>query len=112
MTDHSTPRPNPAANLDNPPAPWTVADRKRLHDAQAWRGISELAGWIVREYPDGADVAAGPRARDALRLARDLGLSRRGGGDLKAWPATAGELDALAEHLPAAAMGIQPGAVP
>ena len=89
-----------------------MTDRVRLHEGQRRRGIYELAGWIVREYPDGADVAARPRAGDALRLARDLGLSRRGGGDLKAWPATAGELDALAEHLPAAAMGIQPGAVP
>lgn len=95
-----------------PPAPWTVADRVRLHEGQRRRGIDEPDGWIVRDMPDGADVAAGPRARDALRLARDLGLSRRGGGDLFAWRATAAELDALAEHLPPSVLGIVEGAVP
>lgn len=108
MTDDST-----RADYLEPPAPWTAADRRRLHDAQRRRGIVEPDGWIVRDRPAGADVAAGPRARDALRLARELGLSRRGGGDLFAWRATAAELDAaLAGDLLADAMGIVPDGAP
>ena len=94
------------------PRTWTAAEVRRLHDEQARRGIVEPTGWIVRDMPDGADVCAGPRARDALRLARALGLSRRGGGDLFAYPATAGNLDALSEHLPPSALGIADGAAP
>ena len=92
--------------------PWTVADRKRIHDAQARRNIEESAGWIARDG-DGSDVAAGPTREAAMHLARELGLAiDREGGGLRAWPATAGELDALAEFKSPAAMGRVPGAVP
>ena len=92
--------------------PWTVADRKRIHDAQARRNIEESAGWIARDG-DGSDVAAGPTREAAMHLARELGLAiAREGGGLRAWPATAGELDALAEFKSPAAMGRVPGAVP
>ena len=100
----------------NPPPPWTVADRVWLHEDQRRRGIDEPDGWVVRELPHGADVCAGPRARDALRLARDLRghspLSQRDDAKLFAWPVTAAELDALAKHLPSSALGIVEGAVP
>ena len=100
----------------NPPPPWTAADRVWLHEDQRRRGIDEPDGWVVRELPDGADVCAGPRARDALRLARDLRghspLSQRDDAKLFAWPVTAAELDALAKHLPPSALGIVEGAVP
>ena len=90
----------------------TVADRKRIHDAQARRNIEESAGWIARDR-DGSDVAAGPTREAAMHLARELGLAiAREGGGLRAWPATAGELDALAEFKSPAAMGRVPGAVP
>jgi len=100
----------------NPPPPWTVADRVWLHEDQRRRGIDEPDGWVVRELPHGADVCAGPRARDALGLARDLRghspLSQRDDAKLFAWPVTAAELDALAKHLPPSALGIVEGAVP
>ena len=61
---------------------------------------------------DALDVA-GPTREAAMHLARELGLAiAREGGGLRAWPATAGELDALAECKSPAAMGRVRGAVP
>ena len=86
---------------------WTRAKARRLHDGQARRGIVEPAGWIVRVPDRGpAPVAAGPTAREALALARELGH----GEGRQASPATAAELDGL--DLPPSALGIAPGAPP
>ena len=94
-------------------ATWTAADRERLHAGQRARGIAdEPDGWIVRDTVAGADVCAAPVARAALRLARDLGLSRHGGGNMEARRATAAELDSLGARIPPSAMGVAEGALP
>ena len=86
------------------------ADTNGIPPGDEWareleRGIDEPDGWIVR-MPDGGAVAAGPRARDALRLAREIGY----GEGRKAFRAAAADLDAALLDLPAAAMGIDAGA--
>ena len=94
---------------DCTPRTWTHADVAQLHAVQRRHGQANVPdGWLVRvEVGSGYSppVAAGPVAREALALARELGIK----GDVrKAWPATAAELDAL--DLPPSALGIEDGA--
>ena len=87
---------------------WTTAQARMARSRITDQDPSALPdGWIV--LMGGADerpVAAGPSAREALRLARQLGF-----GEGRRWvPASAAELDAL--DLPPSALGIAPGADP
>ena len=87
----------------------TQAERAKARDLNH-HPAERPAGWIVSMTgavpSDPRDVAAGPIAREALALARDLGF----GEGRQARPVTTAELNAL--DLPPSALGIAPGAGP
>ena len=103
LTRAGFPEPDDWRSELDPPPPWTTADRRRAHRELARRGVQVHDGWLATTQDDARLLAAGPRARDALRLACALGAGNR-----VAWPATRAELrGALASgSLSAAAMGV------